>query len=99
MNIIKYFKHQYLADFEGVFHNQISISNEQITISITLAQFLEFVPDYVLPSGYQQRDYVQDQYNKLYTPDESVVEDIVPWPEGDVYIANAQNYIPVPPVD
>lgn len=95
MNTIHYFKHQYLADLEGNFYEQISLANDVITISIYLSQFLVFVPDYVLPAGYQERDYVQGQYNKLYTPDGSVVEDIVPWPEGDIYIANAQNYIPV----
>lgn len=99
MSTINYFKHQYLRDFEGNFYEQVSLSNDVITISLYLSQFLVFVPDYVLPADYQERDYVQDQYNKLYTPDGSVVEDIVPWPEGDVYIANAQNYIPVPVVD
>lgn len=97
MSLIKYFKHEYLADLDGVFHDQISLSNDVITISLTLEQFLQFESGYSLPAGYQQRIYIQYQYNHLITSTDSIVEDVVPFPEGDVYIANAQNYIPDPP--
>ena len=98
---LNYFKHEYLADFEGIFHDQISLSNDVITISLTLEQFLQFESGYSLPAGYQQRIYIQDQYNSLITSTDSIVEDVVPFPAGDVYIANAQNYIPAAsePVD
>lgn len=99
MSTLNYFKHQYLQDFGGVYQNIICLSNDTITINMTLDQFLVFVPEYQLPEGYQERDYIQDNHNKLYKPDGEIVEDIVPWTEGDFYIANAQNYIPVPPED
>jgi len=92
--IVKYFKHEYLADFEGVFHDQISLSNDVITICLTLEQFLQFESDYSLPAGYQERIYIQGDYNHLITSTNSIMEDVVPFPEGDLYIANAQNYIP-----
>jgi hypothetical protein len=95
MSTINYFKHQYLEDFNGVFHDVISISNEVLTLNISLEQFLFFVPDYKLPEGCKERDYVQGLYNRLILEDDSIQEDVVPFPEGDIYIENAQNYIPI----
>jgi len=97
MSTINYFKHEYLEDFNGVFHNSISISNDVITLQLSLAQFLQFVPTYTLPEGYQQRIYIQEYYNHLVAPDGSIFEDVMPFPEGDIYIQNAENYIPVIP--
>lgn len=93
MNTINYFKHQYTPNFEGVYQNIISISNEVVTTTISLEQFLSCVPDYKLPEGCKERDYVQGIYNHLVLEDDSIQEDVMPFPEGDIYIANAQNYL------